>query len=144
MAQVCVNTMGVGDWDQIGVSLGLVGKRGRVVVTNIHPAASETKVAMSALELTTYEKQVRGSLFGSCNPRSDIPRMLELYRSRARTEDSDELRTRTYNLDEVYIGYDDMPQRPRPAGRDHLLDRPVGGAPRLPEPLGVERAASYV
>ena len=105
MAQVCVNTMGVGDGDQIGASLGLVGKRGRVVVTNIHPA-SETKVAMSALELTTYEKQVRGSLFGSCNPRSDIPRMLELYRS-GRLK-LDELRTRTYSLDEVNIGYDDM------------------------------------
>ncbi len=39
MAQVCVNTMGVGEGDQIGASLGLVGKRGRVVVTNIHPAA---------------------------------------------------------------------------------------------------------
>jgi S-(hydroxymethyl)glutathione dehydrogenase/alcohol dehydrogenase len=105
MAQVCVNTMGVGDGDQIGASLGLVGKRGRVVVTNIHPAA-ETKVAMSALELTTYEKQVRGSLFGSCNPRSDIPRMLELYRSgKLKLE---ELRTRTYGLDEVNIGYDDM------------------------------------
>ena len=105
MAQVCVNTMGVGDGDQIGASLALVGKRGRVVVTNLHPAA-ETKVAMSALELTTYEKQVRGSLFGSCNPRSDIPRMLELYRSgKLKLE---ELRTRTYGLDEVNIGYDDM------------------------------------
>jgi S-(hydroxymethyl)glutathione dehydrogenase/alcohol dehydrogenase len=105
MANVCVNTMGVGDGDQIGASLSLVGKRGRVVVTNIHPAA-ETKVTMSAMELTTYEKQVRGSLFGSCNPRADIPRMLELHRSgKLKLE---ELRTRTYTLDEVNAGYDDM------------------------------------
>ena len=105
MAQVCVNTMGVGDGAQIGASLGLVGKRGRVVVTNLHPAA-ETQVTMSALELTTYEKQVRGSLFGSSNPRADIPRMLELYRSgKLKLE---ELVTRTYSLDEVNVGYDDM------------------------------------
>jgi S-(hydroxymethyl)glutathione dehydrogenase/alcohol dehydrogenase len=105
MAQVCVNTMGVGAGDQIGASLNLVGKRGRVVVTNIHPAA-ETTVSMNALQLTTYEKQVRGSLFGSCNPRADIPRMLELHRSgKLKLE---ELRTRTYSLDEVNIGYDDM------------------------------------
>jgi S-(hydroxymethyl)glutathione dehydrogenase/alcohol dehydrogenase len=105
MAQVCVNTMGVGEGAQIGLSLGLVGKRGRVVVTNLHPAA-ETQVTMSALELTTYEKQVRGSLFGSSNPRADIPRMLELYRSgKLKLE---ELRTRSYSLDEVNIGYDDM------------------------------------
>ena len=105
MAQVCVNTMGVGEGAQIGASLGLVGKRGRVVVTNLHPAA-ETQVTMSALELTTYEKQVRGSLFGSSNPRADIPRMLELYRSgKLKLE---ELVTRTYSLDEVNVGYDDM------------------------------------
>lgn len=105
MANVCVNTMGVGDGAQIGASLHMVGKRGRVVVTNIHPAA-ETQVTMSALELTTYEKQVRGSLFGSSNPRADIPRMLELHRSgKLKLE---ELRTRSYTLDEVNLGYDDM------------------------------------
>ncbi len=105
MAQVCVNTMGVGEGAQIGASLGLVGKRGRVVVTNIHPAA-ETQVTMSALDLTTYEKQVRGSLFGSSNPRADIPRFLELHRSgKLRLK---ELVTRTYSLDEVNAGYDDM------------------------------------
>jgi S-(hydroxymethyl)glutathione dehydrogenase/alcohol dehydrogenase len=105
MAQVCVNTMGVGEGAQIGASLGLVGKRGRVVVTNLHPA-SEKQVTMSALELTTYEKQVRGSLFGSSNPRADIPRFLELYRSgKLKLE---ELATRRYSLDEVNVGYDDM------------------------------------
>ena len=105
MAQVCVNTMGVGDGDQIGASLALVGKRGRVVVTNLHPAA-ETRVTMSALDLTTFEKQVRGSLFGSSNPRADIPRMLELHRSGKLK--LAELRTRTYRLDEVNAGFDDM------------------------------------
>ena len=105
MAQVCVNTMGVGEGAQIGASLALVGKRGRVVVTNLHPAA-ETQVTMSALELTTYEKQVRGSLFGSSNPRADIPRFLELHRSgKLKLK---ELVTRTYGLDEVNAGYDDM------------------------------------
>jgi Zn-dependent alcohol dehydrogenase len=105
MAQVCVNTAGVGTGDQIAASLAMVGKRGRVVVTNLH-RATETQVAMSALDLTLWEKQVRGSLFGSSNPRSDIPRMLELYRSGHLK--LDELRTRTYSLDEVNAGYDDM------------------------------------
>lgn len=105
MAQVCANTMGVGEGAQIGKSLALVGKRGRVVVTNIHPA-SETQVTMSALNLTGLEKQVRGAMFGSSNPRADIPRMLELHRSgKLKLE---ELRTRTYTLDEVNLGYDDM------------------------------------
>jgi NDMA-dependent alcohol dehydrogenase len=105
MAQVCVNTMGVGDGGQIGASLALVGKRGRVVVTNLHPAA-ETQVTMSALDLTTFEKQVRGSLFGSSNPRADIPRMLELHRSGKLK--LAELRTRTYRLHEINASFDDM------------------------------------
>ena len=105
MAQVCVNTMGIGEGGQIAASLALVGKRGRVVITNLHRAA-ETQVAMSALDLTLFEKQVRGSLFGSSNPRADIPRMLELYRSGHLK--LDELRTRTYGLDEINAGYDDM------------------------------------
>ena len=105
MANVCVLAMGVGDGAQIGASLHLVGKRGRVVVTNIHPAA-ETRVTMSALELTLYETQVRGSLFGSSNPRADIPRLLELHRGGKLKRA--ELRTRTYTLDEVNVGYDDM------------------------------------
>jgi S-(hydroxymethyl)glutathione dehydrogenase/alcohol dehydrogenase len=105
MAQVCVNTMGIGEGDQIAASLALVGKRGRVVITNLHRAA-ETSVAMSALDLTLMEKQVRGSLFGSSNPRADIPRMLELHRSgKLKLE---ELRTGTYRLDEINDGYDDM------------------------------------
>ena len=105
MAQVCVNTMGIGEGDQIAASLAMVGKRGRVVVTNLH-RATEMQVAMSALDLTLFEKQVRGSLFGSSNPRADIPRMLELYRGG--NLKLDELRTRTYTLDEINTGYDDM------------------------------------
>jgi NDMA-dependent alcohol dehydrogenase len=71
-AQVVVNTMGVGSGEQIGKSLAMTGKRGTVVVTNLHPAA-ETTVSMSALELVLYEKRVVGSTFGSANPRRDIP-----------------------------------------------------------------------
>ena len=33
-------------------------------------------------DLTLHEKHVRGSLFGSSNPCRDIPRLLELYRTR--------------------------------------------------------------
>ena len=75
-----INTKGVGEGADIAAALRLAGKRGKVVVTNLHKA-TEATVAMSALELVLMEKQVRGSLFGSSNPRADIPRMLDLYRS---------------------------------------------------------------
>jgi Zn-dependent alcohol dehydrogenase len=68
-----------------------------------------TCVDMSLFDLTLYEKQLRGSLFGSSNPRHDIPRMLDLYR--AGQLELDELITREYNLEEVNEGYADMHAR---------------------------------
>jgi NDMA-dependent alcohol dehydrogenase len=105
MADVVINTMGVGEGDQIGASLAMVGKRGRVVVTNLH-RAPETQVSMSALDLVLFEKQVLGSVFGSANPRVDIPRLLNLYRNGKLK--LDELVSRRYSLDEVNLGYEDM------------------------------------
>lgn len=106
-ANVVVNTMGVGTGRQIGASLAMTAKRGTVVVTNLHNA-TETQVEMSALDLVLMEKRVVGSLFGTANPRLDIPRLLGLYRSG--NLKLDELATRTYKLDDINTGYDDMRQ----------------------------------
>jgi S-(hydroxymethyl)glutathione dehydrogenase/alcohol dehydrogenase len=105
MANKVIMTMGVGQGQAIGGALAVTAKRGRVVITNIHPAA-EVEVSMSALDLTLMEKQVVGSLFGSANPRADIPRLLGLYA--AGQLKLDELVTRTYPLDEINHGYEDM------------------------------------
>ena len=105
MANKVIMTMGLGDGNAIGAALAVTAKRGRVVITNIH-AAAETQVSMSALDLTLMEKQVVGSLFGSANPRVDIPRLLGLYADGQLK--LDELVTRTYRLDEVNRGYEDM------------------------------------
>ena len=61
---------------------------------------------VSLLDLTLMEKQVVGSLFGSANPRADIPKLLELWRDGQL--DLDGLVTKTYTLDGVNDGYDDM------------------------------------
>lgn len=105
MADVCVVTTDSGEGAYVAQALSLVGKRGRVVMTAI-PHPTDTTVDMSLFDLTLYEKQVRGSLFGSSNPRLDIPRMLELYR--AGRIKLDELITREYTLDEINQGYEDM------------------------------------
>ena len=102
MANKVIMTMGVGDGSMLGQALNLTSKGGRVVVTNIHPLL-EPSVSMSLLELTLMEKQVVGSLFGSGNPRADIPKLLDLYRTKQ--IDLDGLVTRTYSLDEVNEGY---------------------------------------
>jgi S-(hydroxymethyl)glutathione dehydrogenase/alcohol dehydrogenase len=105
MANKVIMTMGLGTGDNIAEALAVTAKRGRVVITNLH-AASEMQVSMSALDLTLMEKQVVGSLFGSANPRADIPKLLGLYADGQLK--LDELVTRTYPLDEINHGYEDM------------------------------------
>jgi NDMA-dependent alcohol dehydrogenase len=104
-ARVVINTMGLGTGEQIAKSLAMTAKRGTVVVTNVH-SAMETTVAMSALDLVLMEKRVVGCLFGTANPRVDIPRMLDLYHSGKLK--LDELVTQTYKLEEINTGYQDM------------------------------------
>ncbi len=105
MANQVIATMGVGRGDLMAGFLALTAKRGRVVVTNLSPAA-ETEVTLSLLDMTLMEKQVVGSLFGSANPRADVPRLLQLYREGQL--DLDSLVTHQYKLDEVNQGYQDM------------------------------------
>jgi S-(hydroxymethyl)glutathione dehydrogenase/alcohol dehydrogenase len=105
MANKVIMTMGVGSGELMIQALALASKRGRVVVTNIHPAM-EMSASMSLLDLTLMEKQVVGSLFGSGNPRADIPKLLGLYREGQL--DLDGLVTKTYPLEGVNEGYEDM------------------------------------
>ncbi|AQT81453.1 alcohol dehydrogenase [Mycolicibacterium litorale] len=105
MADVCVVSTDVAEGRYVAQALSLVGKRGRVVMTAIpHPA--DMAVDMSLFDLTLYEKQLRGSLFGSSSPRRDIPRLLELH-STGQLK-LDELVTREYCLEEINQGYADM------------------------------------
>ena len=105
LADVCVLTTDVAEGAYTAEALSLVGKRGRVVITAIgHP--EDTSMSGSLLELTLYEKQIRGALYGSSNAAHDIPRLVELYNSGQLK--LDELITREYTLDEINEGYDDM------------------------------------
>ena len=105
LADVCVLTTDVAEESYTADALSLVGKRGRVVITAIgHP--EDTSMSGSLLELTLYEKQIRGALYGSSNAAHDIPRLVELYN--AGHLKLDELITREYTLDQINEGYDDM------------------------------------
>ena len=104
-ADKVIMTMGVGDGSLIESVMQLTAKRGRVVVTNIHPMA-ETTVNLSLTWLTLFEKQLVGTVFGSANIRYDIPHLLRLYEQGQL--DLDNMVTRTYTLDGVNEGYADM------------------------------------
>ncbi|RLV48506.1 NDMA-dependent alcohol dehydrogenase [Nocardioides mangrovicus] len=100
-----IMTMGVGTAEEVGKAYALLGQRGRLVITNLH-LSTEVGLQVPGIDLTLNEKQVVGSLFGSCNIRADIPRMFELYVQGK--YDLDSLITKTYTLDEINEGYQAM------------------------------------
>lgn len=102
---VIICAMGVGDGEQIGSIMALTAKRGTVVVTNIHPM-SEDHIQIGLTDLTLMEKKLVGTIFGSANPKADIPKMLELFS--LGQLDLAGMVTKEYSLDEVNQGYEDM------------------------------------
>ena len=82
-----------------------VGKAGKVVLTGLNKLMEPT-IQLPGTLLTLFRKEIRGSLFGDCNPTTDIPRILGLYQ--AGDLKLDEIITQTYTLDQVNEGYDDL------------------------------------
>ena len=105
MCNQVISTTSVGQGDAVAGLLSIAAKRGKVVITNIHPWM-EVDVKANFFELTLWEKQLIGSIFGSANPRFDIPQLARLYREGQL--DLDGLVTQTYSLDELNQGYQDM------------------------------------
>jgi len=98
---VCV---GVLESEHVRAGLAAIRKGGTCVVTGI--GHYDTDIAVNARDLTLFQKRLQGSLFGESSPSRDIIWMLDLYRNGQLK--LDELVTRTYTLDEINQGYDDM------------------------------------
>jgi S-(hydroxymethyl)glutathione dehydrogenase/alcohol dehydrogenase len=64
---------------------------------------TENDVKMNLFQLAMWNKEVKGTIFGSLNPRADIPALLDMYR--AGQLKLDELITKRYTLDEINEGY---------------------------------------
>ena len=59
-----------------------IGKGGIVVITGLNKLELPT-VQLSGSVMTLFRKTVKGSLFGDCNPTTDIPKILGLYQALA-------------------------------------------------------------
>lgn len=105
-ADQTIVTVGVLKPDMIGQAMASIRKAGTVVVTALGNMNDTTPVPISLADLTLFQKRLQGALFGASNPNWDIRRQLELYRSGVLK--LDELVTKTYTLDEVAQGYQDM------------------------------------
>lgn len=105
MANQVIMTMGVGEGSLVANGAALAAKRGRIIITNIH-RGSEIDVKLSMVDLCVMEKQIHGSLYGSCNPRSDIPKLIGLWRKGLLN--LEDIVTRTYPLADINQGFADM------------------------------------
>jgi NDMA-dependent alcohol dehydrogenase len=105
LADKVIITVGVVDGSMIAPVMDMVAKGGRCVVTGLAPMGA-TDVTLSLSDLTLFQKQLVGGVFGGANPRRDIPRLLRLYKEGKLK--LDELVTTTYQLSEINQGYQDL------------------------------------
>lgn len=105
LADAVILTPGVLYGEMLGQALTLTGKGGTCVATAVAPV-TQTQASVNLFELVMWQKEIRGTLFGSGNPRYDIPSLLALYR--AGQLKLDEIVTRTYPLNGINEGYQDM------------------------------------
>jgi S-(hydroxymethyl)glutathione dehydrogenase/alcohol dehydrogenase len=89
----------------VGAAFRATGKGSTIVLTGLNKLDAPT-IQLPGTILTLFKKTVKGTLFGDCNPTTDIPKILGLYQSG--DIKLDEIITRTYTLDEVNEGYDDL------------------------------------
>jgi NDMA-dependent alcohol dehydrogenase len=105
LADHVILTPGVVTEEMVSAAVMMTGKGGKVTITGVGKI-DEKAVHVHAGMLIGYQRQIRGALFGDCNPLYDIPKLLGLYRSGDLK--LDELVTRTYALDEVNEAYQDL------------------------------------
>lgn len=104
-AEVVIMTPGVNSADQIGIAGSLVAKDGTLVLTGV-PSWEETSIRTPVLEFIMMNKQVKGSLYGSMNPRHAIPHLIGMYETGQLK--LDEMITSRYDLTDVNRGFDDL------------------------------------
>ena len=82
----------------------VIRRGGKAVIVGV--ARPTDSAAIKPMGMVFEEKTLQGSYFGSCVPRVDFPRMLQLYM--AGKLKLDELITRRYNIDEAPQAFADM------------------------------------
>ncbi len=105
MADAAILTPGLMTSEIVAGGFNAIAKGGVVVLTGLNKLM-EQNIELPGTILTLFRKSIKGSLFGDCNPTTDIPKILGLYQSG--DIKLDEIITRTYTLDQVNEGYDDL------------------------------------
>jgi len=105
MADKVIMTPGVMYGELMAQAQTLTGKGGTMVVTAVAPITQEDS-SINLFNLAMFNKEVKGTIFGSLTPRNDIPRLLDMYRGGQLK--LDELITQRYALEDINQGFADM------------------------------------
>ena len=100
---VVVSPAMIGEAD-VGTALELTRKGGTCVLTGL-PSPGLNSIAVTLQDFILMNKTLCGNVFGSCNPKSDIPLLAGLYESGQLL--LDEMITKRYRLDEINLAYAD-------------------------------------
>jgi NDMA-dependent alcohol dehydrogenase len=91
--------------DDVQAALSLTRKGGTCVLTGMTKQTTSS-VAMNLQEFILWNKNLVGTVYGSCNPRVDVARFARLYETGLLQ--LDEMITRRYRLDDINDGYRDQ------------------------------------
>lgn len=105
MADVTIIVIGELVGDIVQPAMSVTAKGGQAVVVAMGDF-QDVNVTLSLFELTLLQKRLQGAIFGGVGPRTQIPQLLNHYRS-GKLKLS-ELVTTTYKLEDVNQGYADM------------------------------------
>ena len=89
----------------VQAALSLTRKGGTCVLTGMTKQTTSS-IAINLQEFILWNKSLKGTVYGSCNPRVDVARFARLYE--AGQLQLDEMITRRYRLDDINDGYRDL------------------------------------
>jgi NDMA-dependent alcohol dehydrogenase len=89
----------------VEAALTLTRKGGTCVLTGL-PSPAMRSIALTLQDFILMNKTLCGTVFGSCNPKTDIPMLATLYESGRLL--LDEMITKRYGLDEINEAYRDL------------------------------------
>lgn len=105
MADKTIMTASLMTGDMLMPLMLLTRKGGRACLTSVaNPAITNVDVVL--VDVILSQKEIVGNVYGGCNPFADIPKLLRLYRHGLLK--LDELVSKTYTLEQVNEGYDDL------------------------------------
>jgi alcohol dehydrogenase (nicotinoprotein) len=106
LADHAIITIGVLESEVVDQATAIVGKGCQVTITSVGRSVEKQIQLAANGSVVGWQRRIQGHVFGMCNPLSDIPKLLRLYRDGQLK--LDELITRQYQLDEINQGYQDL------------------------------------